>query len=204
MKTEKTLYLVYPLIVSTLNHTTINSAKPIFFSEKEVAESVIKNFKKYYGFLYDPENQEEKVYCIIMEEYALDFTYRYQLSTRVYNANGDLMNDCMVPDDGQFIGRVNTSVFHNVGDFVEIPCGEYLKIGIVAERPVCINESNAEYNLSASDDCYTVIEHPDHLINYAHTPFVFKPSRQINEEIQRNLKDALSDYAQTITNNGNP
>lgn len=204
MKTEKTLYLVYPLIVSTLNHTTINSAKPIFFSEKNVAESVIKDFKKYYGFLYDPENQEEKVYCIIMEEYALDFTYRYQLSTRVYNANGDLMNDCMVPDDGKFIGRVKTSVFHHVGDFVEIPCGENLKIGIVAEQPVCINECNTEYNLSASDDCYTVIEHPDHLINYAHTPFVFKPSGQINEDIQRDLKDALSDYAETITNNGNP
>lgn len=204
MKTEKTLYLVYPLIVSTLNQTAINSAKPIFFSEKEVAESVIKNFKKHYGFLYDPENQEEKVYCIIMEEYALDFTYRYQLSTRVYNANGDLLNDCMVPDDGQFVGRVNTSVYHHVGDFVEIPCGDNLKIGIVAEQPVCINESNAEYNLSASDDCYTVIEHPDHLINYAHTPFVFKPSRQINEEVQRDLKDALSDYAETITNKGNP
>jgi hypothetical protein len=204
MKTDKTLYLVYPLIVSTLNQTTINSAKPLFFSEKNKAESMIKNFKEHYGFLYEIENQEEKVYCIVMEEYALDLTYRYQLSTRVYNENGDLLNDCMVPDDGRFIGRINTTVYHRVGDFVEIPCGDNLKIGIVAEQPLFINESNSEYNLTASDDCYTIIEHPDHLINYAHTPFVFKPQNQINEDIQQELKEALSDYSETIRNSGNP
>lgn len=194
MKIEKTLFLVYPLNLTAGEQANIKSGKPIFFSEKVKAENLAKSFKDHYSFLYDPETQGEKVYCIIIEEYAMDSPFRYQLSTSVYTPEGELINDCMIPDDGPFLGRPESRMSHTVGDLVEIPCGERLVFGIVAEQPLCMCESNISYDLMASDDCYTIIQHPDHEINYAHSPIVFKPSRKMDDEVMNDLKGALYDY----------
>jgi len=195
MKIEKTLFLVYPLNVSTEASANIKPGKPLFFSCMEKAEKMVKRFKDHYGFLYDIETQGERVYCLIIEEYAMDSPYRYQLSTRVYTPEGELLNDCMIPDDGPFLGRPISKMHHFVGDLVEIPYGERLVLGIVAEQPLCMCEENALYRLGASDDCYTVIQHPDHVINYAHTPMVFKPSREVAKDVRNDLEEALSTYS---------
>jgi len=194
MKIEMTLFLVYPLSVVSGVQDKIKPGKPIFFSEKEKAEKMVRSFKEHYSFLYDEEVQGERVYCIIIEEYAMNSPYRYQLSTSVYSPEGDLLNDCMIPDDGPFLGRPTSKIHHFIGDLVEIPCGERLVFGIVAEQPLCMCEENATYELMASDDCYTIIQHPDHEINYAHTPMVFKPSREIEEEIKTDLNEALCSF----------
>ena len=195
MKHEKELYLIYPLNTSSENPGNVHPGKPLFFSCKDTAEKMIREFKLHYGFLYDDEaTQGERVYCLILEEYELDSPYRYQLSTRVYSPEGELLNDCIIPDDGPFLGRPESTINHRVGDFVETPCGDKLLFGIVAGQPACLCEENRQYGLSASDDCYVIIQHPDLEVNYAHTPMVFQPSREIPEEIQRDLTEALSKY----------
>jgi hypothetical protein len=196
MKEEKMLFLIYPLNASSESPATIRPGKPIFFSNREKAESMISRFKELYAFLYDEVTQGERVYCLIMEEYALDSPYRYQLSTRVYSPEGSLINDSLIPDDGPFLGRPRSTIQHQIGDLVELPCGDRLLFGIVVGQPACMCEENIPYGLSASDDCYTVIQHPDLDVNYAHSPMVFKPSRQISEEVRSALSEALKSYNQ--------
>ncbi len=196
MKKEHNLFLVYPLISSKVDKSRIYPGKPVYFSNKAKAEQMAKTFKDHFGFLYDEVIQEEKVYCIIIEEYEMDTPYRYQLSTLVYDCDGILLNDSNTPDEGPFLGRDKTEIKYTIGDFVEIPCGEKLIVGIVAEQPLSMCEIESDYSLNASDDCYTIIQHPDHEINYAHTPLVFKPSIDINEVIKDDLKNALIRFKQ--------
>lgn len=192
MKKENELFLIYPLNVSSDHQAIIKPGKPIFFSEIEKAELMIQRFKELYAFLYDETSQGERVYCLVMETFAMDSPYRYQLSTRVYTPDGILINDCMIPDDGPFYGRPTSTIQHQVGDLVEVPCGDKLQFGIVAVQPVCLCEENKPYGLGASDDCYTIIQHPDMEINYAHSPMVFKPSRMISMTISQELTEALN------------
>ncbi len=195
MKNEQALYLVYSLNVTTDQYAVIKPGKPLFFSSKTKAEDVILRYKELYSFLYDETSQGEKVYCLILETYAMDSPYRYQLATRVYTPEGRLVNDCLVPDDAPFYGRPQGSIQHQVGDLVEVPCGDRLLIGIVASQPVCLCEGNKPYGLSASDDCYTIIQHPDLEINYAHAPLVFKPSRSVEPSVYETLQTALKAYS---------
>jgi len=191
MKHNHSLFLVYPLISSKVDKSRIYPGKPIYFSEKAKAEHLVKSFKDHFGFLYDNVIQEEKVYCIIIEEYEMDSPYRYQLSTLVYNSEGVLLNNSVTPDEGPFLGRDKSEIKYTIGDFVEIPCGEKLIVGIVAEQPLSMCEIESTYSLNASDDCYTIIQHPDLELNYAHTPLVFKPSDELNESVKNDLKNAL-------------
>lgn len=195
MKNEQALYLVYSLNVTTDHYAAIKPGKPLFFSSKLKAEDVIRRYKDLYAFLYDDASQGEKVYCLILETYAMDSPYRYQLATRVYTPYGRLINDCLVPDDAPFYGRPKGSIQHQVGDLVEVPCGDRLLIGIVACQPMCLCEGDKPYGLSASDDCYTIIQHPDLEVNYAHAPLVFKPSRTIDPAVNDVLQTALKTYA---------
>lgn len=195
MKNEQALYLVYSLNVTTDQYAAIKPGKPLFFSSKRKAEEVISRYKDLYAFLYDEASQGEKVYCLILETYALDSPFRYQLATRVYTADGRLVNDCLVPDDAPFYGRPIGRIQHQVGDLVEVPCGDRLLIGIVASQPICLCEGEKPYGLTASDDCYTIIQHPDMEINYAHAPLVFKPSRSVEPAVCEALQTALKAYA---------
>jgi len=194
MKETNALFLIYPLNVTSETQANVRPGKPLFFSNKEKAEEMIARFKEHYAFLYNEETQGEHVYCLIMEEYEMDSPFRYQLSTRVYTSDGKLINDCIIPDDGPFLGRPQSKIQHQIGDVVELPCGEQLLFGIVVRQPVCICEDNIPYGLSASDDCYTIIQHPDLEINYAHSPMVFKPTREISEEVRSTLSEALNAY----------
>lgn len=185
---------MYSLSVSSGTQAILKPSKPLFFSEKWRAESVIKTFNELYAFLYDEASQEERVYCLIMETFALDSPYRCQLETRVYTPTGQLINDCLVPDDGPFPGRPASSIHHQVGDVVEVPCGDKLLFGIVVGQPATVCEAPSIYGLGASDDCYTVIQHPDMEVNYAHAPLVFKPSRTVSESVEHALKSAMESY----------
>lgn len=195
MKKEAALYLVYALNVSTDASATIKPGKPLFFSSKAKAEALIHRYKAYYAYLYDEASQGERVYCLILETYALNSPYRYQLATRVYTPDGRLINDCLVPDDAPFFGRPRSRIQHRVGDLVEVPCGDRLIIGIVAGQPLCLNDGKTAYGLTASDDCYTIIQHPDLEVNYAHAPMVFKPSRTVAPAVCEALRSALREYA---------
>jgi len=194
MKNEKELYVVYSLSVTSGTQATLKPGKPLFFSEKRRAESVIKKFNELYPFLYDEASQGERVYCLLMETYALDSPYRYQLATRVYTPTGVLINDCLVPDDGPFPGRPASAMHHQVGDVVEVPCGDMLLFGIVVGQPASVCDVSSSYGLGASDDCYTIIQHPDMEINYAHAPLVFKPTRTVSKTIEHDLKSAMESY----------
>ncbi len=194
MKNEKKLYVVYSLNVTSGANAVIKPGKLLFFSEKKRAESVISHFHELYAFLYDEETQGEKVYCLLMETFAMDSPYRYQLATRVYTPKGQLINDSLVPDDGPFMGRPESSIHHKVGDVVEVPCGDKLLLGIVVGQPISVCEVVTDYGLGASDDCYTIIQHPDMEVNYAHAPLVFKPTRTVSEEVAEALQTAMSSY----------
>lgn len=194
MKNENELYVVYSLSVASGTQAMIKPSKPLFFSEKWRAESVIKKFNELYAFLYDETSQGERVYCLVMETFALDSPYRYQLATRVYTPSGELINDCLIPDDGPFTGRPASTIHHQLGDVVEVPCGDHLLFGIVVEQPAMVCEKTSSYGLGASDDCYTIIQHPDMEVNYAHSPLVFKPTRAVSVEVAEALHSAMSSY----------
>ena len=188
---EQGVYLVYPLNLNKSEPNSIQPGKPLYFSDREKAEEVIRRYHEIYHYLYD-SNAESKVYCLVLEKYALDFQYRYQLSTWVYSADGLFLSDCVVPDDGPFYGRQKSGISHEIGEIVEIPYGEHLVFGIVVEQPLCLNEENrVDYGFTASDDCYTVIQYPNNEIHYAHSPLVFKVSSSVSENIRENLQQAF-------------
>lgn len=193
---EQGVYLVYALNLNKSEPKSIQPGKPLYFSNLDHAEDVIRRYREIYHYLYDV-NAESKVYCLILEKYALDFQYRYQLSTRVYSAEGHFLSDCVVPDDGPFYGRQRSGICHEIGEIVEIPYGERLVFGIVVEQPLCLNEENRiDYGFTASDDCYTVIQYPDNEIHYAHSPMVFKPSTSVSESVRDDLKIAFQHIMQ--------
>ena len=193
---EQGVYLVYALNLNKSEPNSIQPGKPLYFSNRVIAEDVIRRYHEIYHYLYDA-NAESKVYCLILEKYALDSQYRYQLSTRVYSAKGHLLSDCIVPDDGPFYGRQKSGICHEIGDIVEIPYGERLVFGIVVEQPLCLNEENRiDYGFTASDDCYTVIQYPDNEIHYAHSPMVFKPSTSVSDQVRDELQIAFQHIIQ--------
>jgi len=185
------VYLVYALNLNKSEPKSIQPSKPLYFSNREQAENVIRHYREMYQYLYDA-HAESRVYCLILEKYALNSPYRYQLSTWVYSADGVFLSDCNVPDDGPFFGRQKSGICHEIGEIVEIPYGERLVFGIVVEQPLCLNEENLiDYGFTASDDCYTVIQYPDNEIHYAHSPLVFKPSTIVSENVKDELKSAF-------------
>lgn len=198
MKNQKRgLYLVYSLNVSKDKPTCIRQGKPLYFSSKENAEDIILRFKDLFAFLYEDLTQGSSVYCIVLEEFELDSPYRYQLSTRVYSPDGLLLSDCIVPDDGPFFGRAKNSIHHGIGEVVELPYGDQLVFGIVIEQPACFNEHVKKYGFTASDDCYTIIHHPSHEVNYAHAPLVFKPTKAVSETVREDLQQAFLEFSKT-------
>lgn len=188
---EQRLYLVYSLNATIDEPVTIHPGKPLYFSEKDKAEDVILKFKDLYAYLYDASLQDERVYCLILEEYELDSPYRYQLSTRVYSPYGLLLSDSIVPDDGPFLGRAKKAIHHKVGEVVELPYGDHLIFGIVVQQPLSFNENAKVYGLTASDDCYAVIHHHSLEMCYAYAPLVFKPSREVTEKVREELLTAF-------------
>lgn len=185
------VYLVYALNLNKSEPNSIQPGKPLYFSNREKAVDVIHRFNEIYPFLYGP-NTDSRVYCLVLEKYALDMQYRYQLSTWVYSAEGLFLSDCVVPDDGPFFGRQKSGICHEIGEIVEIPYGERLVFGIVVEQPLCLNEENRiDYGFTASDDCYTVIQYPDHEIHYAHSPMVFKLSEAVSDTVREELQLAF-------------
>lgn len=194
---DQGVYLVYALNINKSEPNVIQTGKPLYFSNREKAELVIRRYPEIYQYLYD-SNAESRVYCLVLEKYALDCHYRYQLSTWVYSADGQFLSDCVVPDDGPFFGRQKSGICHEIGDIVEIPYGERLSFGIVVEQPLCLNEENrVDYGFTASDDCYTVIQYPENEIHYAHSPMVFKPSSPVSRAVREELQLAFSKMMQS-------
>ena len=183
---ERRLFIVYALSTTLCEPVNIRPGKPLYFSSKETAEIVIQKFKELYHFLY--EDAEERVYCLVLEEFELDSPYRYQLSTSVYSPDGLLLTDSIVPDDGPFYGRPENTIHHEIGEVVELPFGDQLVFGIILERPISFNEAAGVYGLTASDDCYTVIHHKTHEVNYAHSPMIFKPTGEVPEDVRKDLQ----------------
>lgn len=191
METPKpTLFLVYSLNIINDDALSIHPGKKLYFSQLEKAEDFILRFSENFSFLYD-ENQDEHVYCLVMDEFEMDSTYRNQLSTRVYSPEGQLISSCMVPDDGPFLGRPKMHMHHEVGDVVEFPYGNQLVFGIVVSQPMCFNEHAGEYGLTASDDCYALLHQRSPEIDYAHAPLVFKPTHEISDEVKMDLQTAF-------------
>lgn len=202
MKNQKwRLFLVYSLNTHVDNPVDIHPGKPLYFSSKENAENFVIRYKDYYPFLYGEIMHSERVYCLVLEEFELDSPYRYQLSTSVYSPDGKLLTDSLVPDDGPFYGRPEKSIHHDVGEVVEMPFGNQLVFGIILEQPVHFNEEAGKYGLTASDDCYTVIHHKSHELNYAYAPLVFKPSREVPEEVRKDLMYVFSIRKESENNN---
>jgi len=192
---QRRLFLVYSLNTFKDESARIRPGKKLYFSSIEKAESTILRFRDLYAFLYD-DSHSEHIYCLVLEEFKLDSPYRYQLSTRVYSPEGRLLSDCMVPDDGPFLGRTESLIHHEVGSVVELPFGDQLIFGIVIGQPMSFNENAGGYGLTASDDCYTVIHHQSLELNYAHSPMVFKPTREVSEEVRADL---MSAYQKVVT-----
>lgn len=190
------LYLVYALNLNKSEPNSIQPGKPLYFSNREKAEEVIRRYNEIYHYLYDVQ-ATSSVYCLVLEKYALDSPYRYQLSTWVYTADGKFLSDCVVPDDGPFFGRQKSGICHEIGEIVEIPYGERLVFGIVVEQPLCLNEeSRIDYGFTASDDCYTVIQYPENELHYAHSPMVFKPSATVSDIVKEELQHAFQEMMQ--------
>src|SRR5665647_1115397 len=79
------VYLVYALNLNKSEPNSIQPGKPLYFSNRENAVDVIRRYPEIYHYMYDV-NADSRVYCLVLEKYALDFQYRYQLSTWVYSA----------------------------------------------------------------------------------------------------------------------
>jgi hypothetical protein len=178
------LFLIYALFLEKSDERIIQTGKPLYFSSSENAIETIRTFSTHYPYLYNDSTSDQQIYCLIMEQYALDTTYRYQLSTWVFSKDGALLCDSLVPDDGPFWGRQKSAICHQLGDLVEAPLGNKLYYGIVIEQPISFNENVGDYGLTASDDCYAVMRYPDKEIFYAHAPFVFKPTGKVDIKIR--------------------
>ena len=194
--TENGLYLVYPLLLDKNQSNRISNGKPLYYSSYGNAVCVIEEFSKHYPYLYTNTDSNDQVYCLVIEHYAMDTSFRYQLATWVFSADGKLLCDCVIPDDGPFLGRQKNKICHELGEIVEIPSGNQLFYGIVLEQPLCFNEEAGKYGLTASDDCYAVIRYPENEIYYAHTPLVFKPTFTIPEPVRNNLISAYQEINQ--------
>jgi hypothetical protein len=187
IRTEDGLFLVYALMIEQTQNKIIHNSKPLFFSSREKAVEIIKNYQNHFPFLYDRSQTEAIIYCLVLEHFALDSPHRYQLSTSVFSPEGVLICDSIVPDDGPFFGREKEAILHQIGEIVEVPFGNRLCYGIVVEQPVSISECKTDYGLTASDDCYGVMCYPDNEIFYAHTPLVFKPTESVSNHIRESL-----------------
>jgi len=183
---QRKLFLVYSLNTFKDESARIRPGKKLYFSSIEKAEETIFKFKDLFTFLFD-DLHNEHVYCLVIEEFKLDSPYRSQLSTRVYSPDGRKLSECMVPDEGPFFGRAESLIHHEIGSVVEMPYGDQLIFGIVIGQPMSFNENACTYGLTASDDCYTVIHHQSMELNYAHSPMVFKPTREVSEEVRADL-----------------
>jgi len=188
---QQRLFLVYSLNTIGKDSITIRPGKPLYFSNMEKAEDLIQKFENLNAYLYD-QSQEERVYCLVLDEFELDSPHRYQLSTKVYSPQGRLLSECMVPDDGPFLGRSKNLIHHEIGDVVELPHGDQLLFGIIIGKPMNFNEEAGQYGLTASDDCYAVIHQQSHEVDYAHAPMVFKPTRDISDEVKTQLLTAFN------------
>lgn len=190
-KHQQGLFLVYSLNTFGKDSATIRPGKPLYFSKLEKALDVIQHFEDLNAFLYD-DSQEEHIYCLVLDEFELDSPHRYQLSTKVYSPQGRLLCDCMVPDDGPFLGRSKNLIHHEIGDVVELPLGDQLLFGIIIGQPMSFNEEAGMYGMTASDDCYAVIHQQSPEVDYAHAPMVFKPTREITNEVKNQLLTAFN------------
>ena len=188
------IFLVYALILQKTNSNGIRPSKPLYFSNKEQAMVAVRQYADYFPFLYHGDDSEERVYCLIVECFALNLSYRLQLATWVFSPEATLLSECLVPDDGPFLGRANHTIEHRIGEIVEVPIGDQLVWGVVLEQPLCFHESNLKYGYTASDDCYTILCYPDHELHYAHAPFVFKPEIQPNSDIEATLRKAVTSF----------
>lgn len=179
------LYLVYALMIEKTKERNVYREKPLFFSNRQKALEVVEHYQVHFPFLYESPENNHSIYCLVMEQFALDSTYRYQLSTWVFDQQGRLLCDCLIPDDGPFHGRPDESICHQLGEIVETPLGNQIFYGKIVEQPLRMNEKGNLYGLTASDDCYGVMRYPDGSIFYAHAPMVFKPTLEIDAEILR-------------------
>jgi hypothetical protein len=190
-KQEQGVFLVYALKLIKTEPKRIQPGKPLYFSDREKAEEVIRRYPEIFPFLYEDDSSDERVYCLVMEQFAMDSPYRYQLSTWVFTPEGKYLCDCIIPDDGPFLGRQRSTICHKIGDIVEMPYGERLVLGIVIEQPYSFNEDARDYGFTASDDCYTVINYPDNEVYYAHSPMVFKPSESVSDSVREGLHEVF-------------
>lgn len=190
-KQKKRLFLVYPLSTRA-DGSVVDSKNPVYFSEKEKAEKIITRFKHVYDFYYDNQISDKRVYCIVLEEYELDSPFPYQLSTSVYSPDGEFLCDSTAPDDGPFYGRPESTIQHKVGDIVELPFGDKLIFAIVVGQPIGLNSQTSTYGFTASDDSYAIIPHSSNEVDYAFTPLVFKPTREVPDKVRRDLEQAFA------------
>jgi hypothetical protein len=190
--TENELYLVYALLLNKTEVNTIQKGKPLYFSHLDKAVNAIKRYPEHFPYLFEEKTSDFKVYCIIMEQYALNTTFRYQLATWVYSSDGALLSDCKIPDDGPFLGRQKNTICHEIGEIVEFPLGNQLYYGIVVEQPISFNEDAGKYGYTASDDCYGVLRYPENEVVYPHAPLVFKPKNHVLESVRLELQSAYN------------
>lgn len=187
---ENGLYLVYALLLNKKEFNTIQKGKPLYFSQLNKAVDAIERFTEHFPFLYEESSSDVRVYCLVLEQYALNTTFRYQLATWVYSADGKLLCDCEIPDDGPFLGRQKSEICHEIGEIVEFPLGNQLYYGIVVEQPIFFSEEASKYGYTASDDCYGVLRYPEKEVVYPHAPLVFKPKQIVSDSVRSELQSA--------------
>lgn len=195
MKTTipETIYALSALSTEKESSAVLSKSTVLYFSDQNRLEQAVNEYKQAYSFLYDEHDGTKELYCLMVEEYRVNTLYPQKLSTRVYSPDGVLIEDCDIPDGAHFAGRKEEQLMHKVGDIVETPYGENLCLGIVVDRPP-VQEREASYPMSASDDSYTLLLYPSMELDYAHTPLVFKPRHQVKEEIRCQLQEALAQY----------
>lgn len=140
------------------------------------------------------------VHHFTVREVLSDETYYWweHESIRVYDKNGDLIDQCLIQDRtdicGKFHGRKAEDIRFNPGDIVEVFNGDEISLAFVAYVPPS-EEKAARCKLDCTDDCYVVLTNEDYRYHdHVDSVCLFKPQHKIHPGIEARLRNAYHGF----------
>ena len=176
-----------------------------YFSNPSQAEKFLKELKSnpVWKSLYSLEkNQKDKTSMLVFKltEFSVNGKNEIVLSIRIYGEDLNLYHSRLKAENLPFTGRKESEIFFKEGDIVEFIQGAFLRIGVVGAAPwtreqlkKVMKERKWKKNLTDQvDDCYYVLYGKDKF-SHAHPPtyFVFKPTGNVSQKVQKMLRDRL-------------
>lgn len=164
---ENKVFILYALNVEyrPSAEALLSQGASLYFSSLDRVEEMLAVYRQRYACFYDPQVTDTQLYCLVVDEYALDALFPKKLSSRVYSPDGLMKSRISVCEDEEAYERVLPAPDFMEGDIVEAPIGDYLQTAIVVACPA-----------SKAENYYTLLVYPDMDEEYVYAPLLFVPS----------------------------